>query len=158
MKIIYIQIGERGAARRTSACALARTATPMGAKWLTKLWDLLQKRAYHSCIKWNASGNGFIIVSVNEFKAKALPATYTSKEYNAFLRSLSYYSFTRTPGNDIDSCEYTHPIFHRDHPERIDQVRGRPLVRIVCKRCGRVLCVIGGGGGFCGAPIWRPPL
>ena len=41
--------------------------------------------------------------------------------YSSFLRSLCYYDFHRVRG-DVESCEYIHDLFHRDHPENLSKV------------------------------------
>ena len=50
----------------------------------------------------------------------ASPAALSSR-YSSFLRSLSYYSFTKNPENPC--AEYQHPSFLMGKPDSITKVR-----------------------------------
>ena len=93
-----------------------------------QLVDILSTKEFHPIIRWNQAGNGFIIMSIRGFENTVLPKKYKHAHYSSFLRSLCYYGFTRASG-DSDTCEYTHPVMHRDHPERTSSVRGGPPLR-----------------------------
>ena len=88
----------------------------------TLLVEILSSGEFHSIIRWNHQGSGFIISSIRAFEGSVLLKKYKHAHYSSFLRSLSYYGFTRAAGTN-DSCEYTHGVLHRDHPERICTVR-----------------------------------
>jgi hypothetical protein len=81
------------------------------------LQEMLQTRENSPYIRWNPSGNGFIIVSKKGFRQHVLPK-YTQGSHQSFLRSVNYYQF-KSASDDVDSCEYTHDVFHRDFPQRI---------------------------------------
>ena len=90
--------------------------------WVESLYRMLSDRNYSAYIHWNASGNGFVVESERGFAELVLPKFYSTNKWTAFMRNLGYYSFLRS-GGDSDTCEYTHTVFHRDHPERLSYVR-----------------------------------
>lgn len=77
-----------------------------------------------------------------------LPPTPTPpprSKYSSFLRSLSYYNFKRQPRCDADSCEYTHAVLHRDHPDRTAHILRKPNTVSAAAKAARMPQAVRGG-------------
>ena len=91
--------------------------------WVDNLFRLLNDSYNQVYIRWNEAGNGFIVLSERGFSLNILPHYFSTSKWSAFMRNLGYYNFHRVSG-DADSCEYIHPVFHRDHEDRLHMVSG----------------------------------
>ncbi len=81
-----------------------------------------------SIVRWNSAGDGFEITNTKDFAACVLPKYYRHNNYSTFLRSLSYYQFTRVRG-DNTSCEYSHIYLDRRNPVKAALVRLKCIPR-----------------------------
>lgn len=104
--------------------------------FLTSLFNMVSDVRFQDIICWNARGDGFVLKNVKQFESTVLPAYAKTVRYSSFLRSLSYYSFTKNTQSDF--VEYSHPKFLRDNPDELAKVsRERPTAFLPCytRRC-----------------------
>ena len=63
--------------------------------FLSKLYDILNNKAYKEIIFWNKEDKGIIIANVNKFNSIILPKYY---KYSSFVRQLNTYGFYKSKG------------------------------------------------------------
>ncbi|CAD8120942.1 unnamed protein product [Paramecium sonneborni] len=82
------------------------------AKFISKLYEILETNEYRKYIRWLPSGNGFTILKIEEFSQKVMVENFNTKCFQSFLRQLSMYGF-RMKKNERNKKQYEHQYFVR---------------------------------------------
>jgi hypothetical protein len=97
------------------------------------LQDLVKNIMYAEIIRWNAKGTAFVILDPIKFTETLLPIYFRTNRWSSFQRQLNAYGFRRMDLLAIHDKEfhtYYHEKFHRDHPDRLELIRRKNLLRI----------------------------
>ncbi|TCD69060.1 hypothetical protein EIP91_008958 [Steccherinum ochraceum] len=103
--------------------------------FITRLFRMINDPASARYIGWSATGDSFIVYHVGEFGANTLPEHFKHNNFPSIVRQLNMYGFNKinlTPrsshiGPDAYSWEFSHPRFHRDHPEQLQSIKRKVL-------------------------------
>jgi uncharacterized protein YoxC len=97
-------------------------------------------------IKWNGTGNGFIITAVDRFARSVLPLFFTHCSLSSFTRQLNSYGFSKVPHLPIDAGlvyenlqEFVCPNFRKDSPHLLQNMQRKTSKRPVSVPLDRIL-------------------
>mmetsp|Transcript_4196 Transcript_4196/g.15472 ORF Transcript_4196/g.15472 Transcript_4196/m.15472 type:complete len:579 (-) Transcript_4196:88-1824(-) len=101
---------------------------PKAPNFLQRTFEMLSKPELAEYVSWNADGTSIIVHKVNKFSTVVLPRFYNHSNYASFTRQLNMYDFKKTSSEP--SCrEYKHPLFQRDRPELVAQIKRKKRLR-----------------------------
>ncbi|ORX92242.1 winged helix DNA-binding domain-containing protein, partial [Basidiobolus meristosporus CBS 931.73] len=88
--------------------------------FVRKLYRMLENDKHAEYIRWNLSGNSFVIPDGPLLAAVVLPQYFKASTFSSFVRQLNNYQFRRisdarkakSPTNQLASV-FTHPSFQR---------------------------------------------
>ena len=89
-----------------------------------KLFELMQAEDA-GVISWDPEGSSFLIRDMETFTNDVLERYFKHHKFTSFQRQLNLYGF-RKVAKGPKTGYYTHPAFHRDHPEWLGRVRRTP--------------------------------
>lgn len=109
---------QRAAAASAAAAAAAvaaAAAAPAGSKnkklFPQKLWDLINDRRYHFCLRWSEDGQ-LVYLNRDEFEESYLKTAenqFHTQKAISFVRQMNMYGFRK-----VDDCYYENDNFKRD--------------------------------------------
>ncbi|CAD8155755.1 unnamed protein product [Paramecium pentaurelia] len=79
-------------------------------KFISKLYEILESNEYRKYIRWQTSGDSFVIPKIEEFSQKVMVENFTTKCFQSFLRQLSMYGFSMKK-NERNQKQYQHQYF-----------------------------------------------
>ena len=83
-------------------------------------------------MKWNETGDAFIILNTQEF-LKILPGYFKTKNFASFVRQLNMYNFYKVKSKR-NQQEFRHPFFRRDQANDLKYIK-RKNVNKKLKQC-----------------------
>ncbi|KAI9018439.1 HSF-type DNA-binding-domain-containing protein [Hyaloraphidium curvatum] len=100
-----------------------------------KLYSMVSDPTYQHYISWSAAGSSFVVCNVLEFSKEVLPKHYKHNNFSSFVRQLNMYGFAKVNKSSRGSktqaenqvWEFSHPKFHRDHPNLLDDIRRKSI-------------------------------
>ena len=113
-----------------------RRAPLKPAGFLTKLRKMVADDELADIVKWNAAGNGILILNEDAFVSVVFPKYgFKTTRYSTFTRQLNLYQFVRVHSGK-GTAEYANPLFLRDDPEAeaVRVSRALPLAIYCCLR------------------------
>ncbi|KAL7533504.1 hypothetical protein ACHAWF_004522 [Thalassiosira exigua] len=88
----------------------AEQGTPARDIFFRQLYEMINNESYAGAIDWLPDGNGFVILSKEDFQGKILPSYFGKAKYSSFARRLKRWGFIR--GSDPGT--YLHDNFRRN--------------------------------------------
>ena len=64
--------------------------------FLLKTYEIVSDTSLNDIIKWNDTGDAFIILKTHEFWEEILPTYFKHKNLSSFVRQLNMYGFHKT--------------------------------------------------------------
>jgi hypothetical protein len=95
---------------------------PQGAKFVKKLWAMLEEPSIRSIIRWDPSGTKVIITDRGEFCETVLRTFFGHNKFANFARQLSYFNFRRQRSLDVSVTCFGHPDFTAHDYDRTLQI------------------------------------
>lgn len=92
--------------------------------FLQALVNILEEHSRSGVLRWGVNGETFEILDMEGF-VRLLPKYFKTSNFSSFVRQLNMYSFSKVKGDD-ESWEFRHPLFKRDEPQLIKQLKRKP--------------------------------
>ena len=92
--------------------------------FLQALANILAEHSGSGVLRWGIKGETFEILDMEGF-VRLLPKYFKTSNFSSFVRQLNMYSFSKVKGDD-ESWEFRHPLFKRDEPQLIKQLKRKP--------------------------------
>lgn len=109
-------------------------------KLYSMLADIDGRRMGLDVISWTNEGDAFVIYNPTELAKVLLPRYFQTDKFSSFQRQLNAYGFkrtylyrlkqTNTCASKNDLHVYKHDVFHRNHPELLDQITRKGKIEI----------------------------
>lgn len=64
--------------------------------FLLKTYDIVNDESLNDIVRWNESGDAFIIAKTHDFCEEILPTYFKHKNLSSFVRQLNMYGFHKT--------------------------------------------------------------
>lgn len=64
--------------------------------FLLKTYEIVSDESLDDIVRWNETGDAFIILKTHEFCEEILPAYFKHKNLSSFVRQLNMYGFHKT--------------------------------------------------------------
>ena len=74
--------------------------------------------------QWVPNGEAFRITDLRRLESETLPSYFRHSRFQSLVRQLNFYNF-RKINRERTFWVYYHPLFHRDFPEKLTQLRRR---------------------------------
>lgn len=88
-----------------------------------QMYDALQDHEMQDIARWSPNGNSFAILDKDQFVKKLMERYFpTNKSYHSFTRRLNRWGFFK------NNAMFSHPMFRRDEPALLKQIRPRPNI------------------------------
>lgn len=87
-------------------------------------------KGYTDCIRWNSSGDSFVVQNIPKFTDAILPKKLfgQDRQFLSFGDALLYFGFEIiSSDSDKNSCKYRHPLFIRGHVNGLDYIIPRNI-------------------------------
>lgn len=93
--------------------------------FLLKLFNMVNDHGTDALIRWNESGDSFLVLKHEQFAKELLPRYYKHNNFSSFVRQLNMYGFhkiphiedTTLPKTESSIWEFSNPNFQRDQPD-----------------------------------------
>ena len=82
--------------------------------FLLKTYEIVWDPSLNGIVKWNDTGDAFIILKTHEFWEEILPTYFKHKNLSSFVRQLNMYGFHKTKQKNNEHC-FVHRNFKRDN-------------------------------------------
>lgn len=82
--------------------------------FLLKTYEIVSDESLDDIVRWNETGDAFIILKTHEFCEEILPAYFKHKNLSSFVRQLNMYGFHKTKQKNNEHC-FVHKNFRRDN-------------------------------------------
>ncbi|KAA0159662.1 hypothetical protein FNF31_04738 [Cafeteria roenbergensis] len=92
--------------------------------FVKKTWDILDRAEHQDLVSWSPAGDSILVHQPARFSSEILPNFFKHRNFSSFVRQLNLYSFRKT-GDDPSCREFRHPLFRRDRPDLLPQIRRR---------------------------------
>ncbi len=89
--------------------------------FLLSTYKMIEQENEGGLIKWNSTGDSFIIEN-NESFVKILPKYFKTKNYSSFVRQLNMYDFHKIKNLDGFN-EFKHPQFKRGNLKGLHEIK-----------------------------------
>ncbi|GJN88900.1 hypothetical protein Rhopal_001871-T1 [Rhodotorula paludigena] len=94
------------------------------------LHEMLTESNFRDICSFNSSGDAVVIKDRRRFASEVMSRYFVHSNWQSFVRQLHLYGFVKRDAYKSRSEDapqvYQHPLFHRDHPERLACIRRRP--------------------------------
>lgn len=98
-----------------------KNGTPSG--FVLKLYQMVNG-APDDIVSWVPSGEAFRITDLSRLESDTLPSYFRHSRFQSLVRQLNFYNF-RKINRERTFWVYYHPLFHRDHPDKLCELRRR---------------------------------
>jgi len=98
-----------------------KNGAPSG--FVLKLYQMVNG-APDDIVSWVPSGEAFRIADLSRLESETLPSYFRHSRFQSLVRQLNFYNF-RKINRERTFWVYYHPLFHRDYPEKLAQLRRR---------------------------------
>lgn len=82
--------------------------------FLLKTYEIVNDPSSDDIVRWNETGDSFIIMKTHEFCEELLPVYFKHKNLSSFVRQLNMYGFHKTKLKNNEQC-FVHKYFRRDN-------------------------------------------
>ncbi|KAH0609327.1 uncharacterized protein H6S33_012813 [Morchella sextelata] len=105
-------------------------ASSNSSDFVRKLFKMLEDPSHKDIVRWNETGDSFIVVDTNDFTKKILPNHFKHCNFASFVRQLNKYDFHKIRnydagggGNQHQAWEFKHPDFQKHNKDNLDNIR-----------------------------------
>ncbi|KAM5532338.1 hypothetical protein V8D89_014017 [Ganoderma adspersum] len=101
------------------------------ARFLLKLYEIVNDPANEALVKWSDSGDSFYIFNQERFAREILGKWFKHQNFSSFVRQLNLYGFRKISSlqqgllrldHDSETIQFAHPNFHRGQPDLLSLI------------------------------------
>lgn len=112
----------------------AKNGQPQVPVFIAKLLAMINDATNRDLIYWSPNGDTFMVSDMDKLAQRELPKYFKHSNFTSLVRQLNMYGFHKVASSspslkgdlsieEQGSCEFHHPLVHRDHPDLLVRIK-----------------------------------